>query len=169
MKRSVAILCLATTLAGCVKSDPNSTTTYTCSYTNSTLVAPASEVATLQTYLSSRSIVAKKDSSGIFYSIDSVGSGTIAPGVCNIITITYSGNLLLADNSNPVFDANNTGARYTLGDLIVGWQKGLPYIKTGGSITLYIPPTLGYGSTAVGITIPANSYLRFKIQLLGVQ
>jgi FKBP-type peptidyl-prolyl cis-trans isomerase FkpA len=54
-----------------------------------------------------------------------------------------------------------------LGQLIVGWQKGLPLISSGGKITLYIPPSLGYGSAAAG-SIPANSILIFDIELISV-
>ena len=41
-------------------------------------------------------------------------------------------------------------------------------MKVGGSRQLIIPPELGYGSRAVG-TIPANSILVFKIDLVSVQ
>jgi FKBP-type peptidyl-prolyl cis-trans isomerase len=49
----------------------------------------------------------------------------------------------------------------------LGWQYGLPLIKPGGKILLYLPPSLGYGSSPVG-TIPANSVLIFEVQLVSV-
>ncbi len=169
LKRIYWLPIIVLIMAGCGKTED--TTTYygqNCNYTTSTVVAPAAEITYLQNYLSSRSITATKDSSGIFYKIDSVGSGTTAPTVCSGVTISYVGNLLTADNADPQFDAH-TGVSFVLGDLILGWQRGLPLIRRGGSITLYIPPSLGYGSTAQGTVIPANSYLKFSIQLLGVQ
>lgn len=69
-----------------------------------------------------------------------------------------------------IFDqtqGNNTYSNY-LTSLIKGWTNGVPYIKTGGRIILYIPPTLGYGSQANG-PIPANSILIFDIDLINVQ
>ncbi|MEY3433469.1 MAG: hypothetical protein RL131_1405, partial [Bacteroidota bacterium] len=42
---------------------------------------------------------------------------------------------------------------------------GLPLINAGGKIKLYLPPSLGYGSRAVG-SIPANSVLIFEITLV---
>jgi FKBP-type peptidyl-prolyl cis-trans isomerase FkpA len=52
--------------------------------------------------------------------------------------------------------------------LILGWQYGIPLVKAGGRIMLYLPPSLGYGSQSTG-TIPANSVLIFDITLQGVQ
>ncbi len=77
----------------------------------------------------------------------------------------YTGKLV----NGTVFDQTPAGANATLvlGQLIVGWQKGLPLIGTGGKITLYIPPSLGYGSSAVG-SVPANSILIFDIELAGI-
>ena len=49
--------------------------------------------------------------------------------------------------------------------LLAGGRHSL--IAPGGSITLYLPPSLAYGSTAVG-SIPANSILVFTIDLLAV-
>lgn len=167
VKKLLGILFLVATLSGCLK-NPGTTMGSTCTYQKSTLVAPASEVTYLQNYLSSRNIVAQKDSSGIFYSIDSVGKGLITPDVCSYIGVTYYGKFLLADNSNPTFDSNTAGTGFYLGGVILGWQKGIPLIRVGGSITLYIPPSLAYGVNGSG-SIPPNSYLKFSVQLLGIQ
>ena len=58
-----------------------------------------------------------------------------------------------------------------LGSLIEGWKKGLLMLKTGGSIKLYIPPSLGYGYSDVtdpqtqAVIIPAGSMLIFDVTL----
>jgi len=73
-----------------------------------------------------------------------------------------------------VFDQSPAGGTktFTLGGLIPGWQKGIPLISSGGKITLYIPPSLGYGSVDVKqnniVIIPANSILIFEIDLVAV-
>ena len=74
------------------------------------------------------------------------------------------------------FDSNQTadGIDFVLGLLIIGVQKAIPFVKPGGSITIYIPPSLGYGSEAIkdnnGIVIlPANSFIKFDMALLSVQ
>lgn len=133
-----------------------------CGYTESTAVATPTEIATLQAYVTGSHPAAILHSSGIFYEITSAGTGA-TPSICSTITVKYSGYL----TSGFKFDENLAGTNFVLGQLIVGWQKGLPLIKKGGSINLYIPPSLGYGSTPNG-NIPANSYLVFAIQLVDV-
>ncbi|HEV8079120.1 MAG TPA: FKBP-type peptidyl-prolyl cis-trans isomerase [Chitinophagaceae bacterium] len=136
-----------------------------CNFNDSNVVAPASEVANVQAYLTANSIIATQHSSGFFYKITQTGSGQSVVNLCSKINIKYTGKL----TNGTVFDQTAAGAsaNFTLGQLIVGWQKGIPLISSGGKITLYIPPSLGYGSSPTG-TIPANSILIFDIELIGV-
>ncbi len=151
---------LSTVLISCGKKDT------TCNRTDSNVTASATEVTNLETYLSSASITsATKHPSGFYYKITQTGTGQLVANLCSVITIKYIGKL----TNGTVFDQTPTGtaANFTLGQLITGWQKGVPLISVGGKITLYIPPSLGYGSNASG-TIPANSILIFDIELVGV-
>ena len=54
---------------------------------------------------------------------------------------------------------------YPLGNLIKGWQEGVPGMKPGGIRRLYIPSELAYGSRGQG-GIPPNSTLVFELKLL---
>ena len=136
-----------------------------CIYTNIDSIAPAAESAYIQAYLTANGLTATKAPSGIFYTINSAGSG-VTPVVCSLVRVKYTGWLL---PSSFKFAEDNSGTfNTTLGSTILGWQKGLPLIMPGGNITLYIPPSLAYGANPSGI-IPANSYLIFGIQLLAVQ
>src|SRR5436190_16297925 len=54
------------------------------------------------------------------------------------------------------------------GQVIAGWDQGVPGMKVGGRRELVIPPSLGYGSTAKQ-GIPSDSTLIFDIDLLSVQ
>ncbi len=159
VKKLFAFVSLTILLVSCVKSTVDS-----CQYKDSVLVAPASEIAILQTYITAAHPAAIQHSSGLFYEILLPGAGTAVPGVCNTVTVKYSGYL----TNGTKFDENLGGISFKLGQLIIGWQKGIPLVKKGGSINLYIPPSLGYGSSAVG-SIPANSILVFNIQLLDFQ
>lgn len=135
----------------------------TCDLTQSSVVASASEITTIQNHLTANSLTATQHQDGFFYNITKAGSG-IAPDLCSSITLKYKGTLL---NGN-VFDQSTTNITFLLKDLIIGWQKGLPLIQKGGSIRLYIPPSMGYGSnTSSGL--PANSTLIFDIDLVGVE
>lgn len=124
-----------------------------------TKTAPASEVLALEAYLTTNGITATKDQHGFYYTIN-VPGGTSKPTLCSTISVKYTGRL----TNGSIFDSS-TGATFELNKLIVGWQQGIPYIGKGGKITLYLPPSLGYGSQASG-SIPANSILIFEIELI---
>jgi FKBP-type peptidyl-prolyl cis-trans isomerase FkpA len=131
-------------------------------------VAPTSEQNAVKAYLDSNKITATLSQSGFYYSIVSQGSGS-TPNLCSHITVSYKGQL----TDGTIFDQENDQI-FTLGDLIDGWKKGLPLIQSGGEIKLYIPPSLGYGSTGYkdnsgNVIVPQNSILIFDINLLSVQ
>lgn len=146
--------------SGCLKDD---TQTFTCTASIPKVTVPAGEIAALEAYLAQKGITdAQKSNYGFYYKIDVAGSGLI-PTVCSNVTLYYQGKLI----DGTTFD--QTGASpvtFQLGRLITGWQLGLPLIKPGGKIKLYLPPSLAYGSSAVG-SIPANSILIFEITLVG--
>lgn len=125
------------------------------------VTAPASEVAAVKAYLDAGGITALEDSRGFFFNITNAVSEN-KPTTCNGVFVNYSGSL----TNGVVFDSGN-GVSFPLSNLILGWQEGLPLIGAGGSITLYLPPSLGYGANATG-SIPANSILIFNITLLGI-
>jgi len=125
-----------------------------------TVTAPASEVETLRNYITDNNITATEDSRGFFYQIHS--PGTDKPTVCNTVTVNYAGKF----TNGTQFDAASN-VTFQLSRLVIGWQEGIPLIGTGGSITLYLPPSLGYGSADYG-DIPGNSILIFDISLTAV-
>lgn len=160
------ILALPFLFSACKKSS-------TCPYTASQAVAPAAEVASLKTVIGADTSTYTQHSSGFFYKITNPGTGA-TPSVCSYVTVKYVGRL----TNGTVFDESNTsypnGIAFTLGELIAGWKIGIPLIKKGGSIILYIPPSLGYGAQASydrngNVVIPANSNLVFTIELVEVQ
>ncbi len=165
-KQFLSLLAASALLFSCVKNKADK-----CNYQDQNVAAPASEISALKAWIksSSDSSVAVQHSSGIFYVINNPGTGATA-SVCSTITVKYTGTLL----NGSQFDQNLTGFTYLLGQLILGWQKGIPLVKTGGSITLYIPPSLGYGNQDVrnnsgAVVIPANSNLKFVIDVVAVQ
>ncbi len=162
MKRLLLLLIIPVLFSACKKEETNK-----CTYTTPVIVAPASEVTFLQNWLTSEGIQAIQDNSGLFYVINSPGAGA-TPEVCKTIDVSYTGKFL----NGGIFETS-AGTTLLLGQLVDGWQIGLQKIKSGGSITLYIPPTLGYGDRDIkdqngSIRIPANSYLIFNIQVTRV-
>ncbi len=164
MKKIVGFSLLVILFTGCLKNKNNNNET--CNYTDVSVTAPQSEVDSVQAYLTSKNIfTASKLGSGLFYTISSPGTGSAITNLCSSITVRYKGTL----KNGVVFDetAGAETVSFQLGGVILGWQKGIPLIKEGGKITLYIPPSLGYGNQSVG-SIPPNSILIFDIELLDI-
>jgi peptidylprolyl isomerase len=59
---------------------------------------------------------------------------------------------------------------FTLGEgqVIKGWDQGIPGMKVGGRRELIIPAELAYGASGSGSKIPPNSPLVFVVDLLAV-
>lgn len=146
--------------SGCLKyKEPE----FTCNYNECAYVAPAAEIQAVQDYLDAQGITAIKHCSGLFYTIDDPGTGA-SPTVCNTIAFTYVGSL----TNGTVFEQATSPVVSNLSGLITGFKNGLPRLKTGGRMHLYIPPSLGYGSTDMG-KIPPNSIVIFDVSLAGFQ
>jgi len=159
IKRLLFFVIITVILTSCLKKPTSS-----CSFQDSTLVAPAAEVSTLQSWITINHPTAILHPSGFFYEIIDPGTGTGSPVICSTVLVKYVGTL----TNSTQFDSNTTGVSFALGQLIVGWQKGIPLVKRGGTVKLYIPPSLGYGANQAG-TIPPNSNLVFTIQLMDFQ
>ena len=160
MKRLLVVLSAVILFSACSKTDD------ICKYDACAVSAPASEVAQLETYLTSAAITATKHCSGMYYTINAAGSGG-SPTICSTVGVKYKGMLT---NGN-VFDQSATTVAFNLGNLIEAWKKGIPMIKPGGKITLYCPPSLAYGSQVIkdnagNVIIPANSILVFEVELV---
>ncbi|MCC6905372.1 MAG: FKBP-type peptidyl-prolyl cis-trans isomerase [Anaerolineae bacterium] len=105
--------------------------------------------------------------SGLQYVITQTSDGA-SPQVGDTVQVHYSGYLL----DGTLFDSSLTRGEpieFALGtgQVIPGWDEGIALLKVGEKATLIIPPDLGYGAQAVG-PIPANSTLRFEVELVAV-
>ncbi|HEU4469993.1 MAG TPA: FKBP-type peptidyl-prolyl cis-trans isomerase [Flavisolibacter sp.] len=146
--------------SGCLKSSPMEDP---CDYDPCEFKAPQSEIQAVQDYLTSNGINATQDCSGLFYYVDGQGTGA-NPGTCSIVTVQYEGRF----TNGSVFEATTSPVSFGVNQVIRGWRNGLPKVKAGGSIYLYIPPSLAYGSSG-NSSIPPNSILIFKVDLIAVQ
>jgi len=92
----------------------------------------------------------------------------------NRATVNYTGWLYdssKTDGKGTQFDSLN-GYQFVVGagQVIAGWDRGVPGMRVGGQRRLIIPPELAYGSAgAGGGRIPPNATLVFDITLTGIQ
>ena len=104
-----------------------------------------------------------------------VGTGTLA-AAGNAVTVNYTGWLYSSSAANfrgTQFDTSVGKSPFSFklgaGQVIAGWDQGVVGMKVGGSRTLIIPSSLGYGATGAGGVIPPNTALVFNVDLLSVQ
>ncbi|WEW58048.1 peptidylprolyl isomerase fpr3 [Emydomyces testavorans] len=84
------------------------------------------------------------------------------------VSMRYIGKL---ENGN-VFDSNKKGKPFSfkigVGEVIKGWDIGIPGMAVGAERRIIVPPHLAYGKSAQA-GIPANSKLTFDVKLLEIK
>ena len=120
-----------------------------------------------------------KDEKGLLYKDTLIGTGDL-PSYGDELEVHYKGWYYSPNTTIGIkFDDSksrdkNKGLLFEYGKspIIEGWKIGLKTMKEGGKRILILPPSLGYGNKAVKSigrpSIPANSELRFEIELIVV-
>jgi hypothetical protein len=126
----------------------------------------AKDRAAIDSYLVSKGIagLTDPDDYGVKYVVNVDGTGIKPLGASDSVTVNYTVRLLPAETE---VEKSTAPVRFLLGNLIPGWQIGLPLIKEGSKANFYVPSGWAYGSAQQG-TIPPNSNLIFEIELLKV-
>jgi FKBP-type peptidyl-prolyl cis-trans isomerase FkpA len=104
-----------------------------------------------------------------------VGTGATAVAG-STATVNYTGWLYLGTAVNfhgLQFDTSIGKVPFSFkvgaGQVIQGWDLGVAGMKVGGTRTLIIPASLGYGASGIAGLIPPNTALVFTVELLAVQ
>jgi peptidylprolyl isomerase len=105
---------------------------------------------------------------GLKYINLKVGDGALATAN-STVSVHYTGWLA----SGQKFDSSrDRGQPFEVqlgqGQVIEGWDEGIPGMKVGGRRKLIIPPALAYKDQGYPPTIPPNATLTFTIELLAV-
>lgn len=132
------------------------------------------DTVAISEYLDSKSIEAIKDTTGVSYVIDVLGTGPI-PSWFDKVTFNYTVRLL-TDDSKVVYEESlePTSDFYSrVVNFNHGWKIALQKLPKGSKGRFYIPSGLGFGDVKQtdqsGITtIPANSNIIVELQLTDV-
>lgn len=107
--------------------------------------------------------------SGLQYEIVKKGDESKpAPGVNDTVNVMYEGKL----TDGAVFDSayeRGEPVQFQVGGVIAGWTEALQLMHPGAEFRLVIPPQIAYGEEGRPPTIPQNSVLVFKVELLGYE
>ncbi len=112
------------------------------------------------------------------FDIEEVVEGDGAEAVVGkTASVHYEGFLCdaeAADNRGIKFDSSvDRGTPFDFivgaGQVIRGWDEGIPGMKVGGRRVLTIPPEKAYGDRGSGETIPPNATLIFEVELMEVR
>jgi FKBP-type peptidyl-prolyl cis-trans isomerase len=103
---------------------------------------------------------------GVYYHILKEGTGDVI-SLTDTLSVFYKGSLL---KDGSVFDqTKDKPAKFTLKQLIKGWQVAVPMIKVGGKIRIIIPSGLAYTIRSRSKDIPPNSVLVFDIEVVSAK
>jgi FKBP-type peptidyl-prolyl cis-trans isomerase FkpA len=126
---------------------------------------------TLQEYLKKNNLTPTgKTPGGVYYIITQPGTGA-KPKAGQQVSLQYKGTLL----SGKEFDssAKHGGQPFAYatgrGQVIPGWDEGVAVLSKGAKATLLVPSSLAYGERGAGADIPANSPLRFDVELVDIK
>jgi FKBP-type peptidyl-prolyl cis-trans isomerase len=81
----------------------------------------------------------------------------------DILSVSYQGSV-----EGEVFETSDEPFHFRLGvgEVIDGWDEGVPGMQEGGVRTLTIPPDLGYGSIGLEPDVPPGATLVYEIELI---
>ncbi|MEQ8237827.1 MAG: FKBP-type peptidyl-prolyl cis-trans isomerase [Cyclobacteriaceae bacterium] len=115
----------------------------------------------ITTYLEANNLVAERSESGLYYIIETEGTGR-RPRAASNVTVAYKGYL----TDGVVFDQSSR-ASFSLANVIRGWTEGIQLFREGGKGILLVPAELGYGAAGRG-SIPGNAAMVFEVELISV-
>lgn len=97
------------------------------------------------------------------------GDGKTFPKVGDTVTIHYTGTL---ENGKKFDSSRDRGKPFQctigVGQVIKGWDTGIPQLSVGTQAKLTIPGHEAYGPRGFPGLIPPNATLVFDVELLGV-
>jgi FKBP-type peptidyl-prolyl cis-trans isomerase FkpA len=123
----------------------------------------------IQEYLQKNQLTAQKTASGLYYIVTQPGSGA-KPQKGETVSVHYRGTLL----GGREFDSSLKRGQpldfpIGVGQVIPGWDEGIPLLSKGSKAILLIPSALAYGARGAGAGIPPHAVLRFDVELVDIK
>jgi FKBP-type peptidyl-prolyl cis-trans isomerase FkpA len=99
-----------------------------------------------------------------------VGTGREAK-TGDTVQVQYTGTLTNGKKFDSSYDHEGEPFKFTIGkgEVIKGWDEGVPGMKVGGKRRLRIPSDLGYGAAGSPPNIPGGAGLVFEIELVSME
>ncbi|WP_409020417.1 FKBP-type peptidyl-prolyl cis-trans isomerase [Brevundimonas vesicularis] len=89
------------------------------------------------------------------------------PVATDTVKVHYRGTFIDGREFDSSY-SRNEATSFPLNRVIAGWTEGVALMRTGETYDFVIPADLAYGPRWVGGQIPANSTLKFTVELLEV-
>jgi FKBP-type peptidyl-prolyl cis-trans isomerase FkpA len=126
----------------------------------------------IQKYIKDKGLQPQKTNTGLYYVVTKQGAGPKAEAG-KLVSVHYTGTTLDGkefDSSYKNPQAQGKPIEFPLGQgaVIRGWDEGIALLTKGSKATLLIPSTMAYGPQETE-KIPANSVLRFDVELVDVK
>ena len=132
----------------------------------------ATDDALIQKYIADNNITgAQKQASGLYYVPVVANSTGTQAAAGKQVSVLYTGKLLDGSTFDASSQHGNTPFTFQLGakQVIPGWDEGIALMRKGEKATLLIPSALAYGPSSPSTAVPANSVLRFDVELTDVK
>ena len=123
------------------------------------------------TVINGKKVVLKSYPDGLKYYDVKIGSGP-HPKIGQTVLVQYTGTHLNGQKFDSSYDHGGQpiGFPIGVGQVIKGWDEGVPPMKVGGKRRLVIPGKLAYGENPPpGAPFAPSDTLVFDIELVGVK
>lgn len=107
---------------------------------------------------------------GVEIEVIKAGDGQTYPKKGDMLTMHYTGTLA---SDGTQFDSSVAKGRpfqfvIGIGQVILGWDRGVMKMSLGEKALLKISSDYGYGAAGAGGVIPPNADLNFEVELLAI-
>ena len=106
---------------------------------------------------------------GVDVQITKEGDGKTYPKKGQTVVMHYTGTI-----KGKKFDSSRDRGKpfetkIGVGQVIKGWDEGVPQMSVGSTAILTISPDYGYGAAGVKDVIPPNAELTFDVELISIK